>query len=121
MNPSTMVTDEHRTATCSCCGAEFTQVRLAARLYTLSAQAAQRAGSKTSAMQRDIPDGWVPLYCVPCERYDLARTGPIEQFEKDVGRVAAEYQRDLPHWKERRSCCDARMYAAKPAGWEAAD
>src|SRR5690349_2112397 len=57
-----------RETTCRRCGRTFTQAFLNPELLEqwlpLSAQA---------QFARDVPGNWVPVFCPPCERRDLAR------------------------------------------------
>lgn len=112
MKMAQLVGDESRDATCVCCGVPFKQVRLGSGLYMASMRLAALAGAERCAMEREIPDGWVPLYCVPCERYELTRTGELQgSYESEAGRMIGIRQRDNAYHKDRRDCCEGRRRA----------
>jgi hypothetical protein len=61
-----------RQATCAC-GRTFTQSLLATR----ELEAAERLGVLDRVL-RQIPDGFVPVHCPPCERRDLSHQARID-------------------------------------------
>jgi hypothetical protein len=64
-----------RKAVCARCGKTFTQHQLSLWMYEWARTLAERDGPvKQTPLEREIPDGYVPLHCVPCERLDLQRT-----------------------------------------------
>lgn len=57
-----------RKAVCGCCGAEYEQIQIPESFLRA---ARSKAEPGQAAIDRVIPDGWVPLDCPPCERRNL--------------------------------------------------
>ncbi len=72
-----MFTDKVRERNCTRCGSTFTQYQLSpAFLRSITAQP-QRTQERWAAM---VPDNALPIYCVPCERKDLASSSVVPRF-----------------------------------------
>ena len=91
---SAITSPETRDAVCAACGAAFTQHKVAPRFTAL-------AREHGPALDRVVPDGWVPLDCPRCERRNLAG-----------GRTAQEVLR----WTEKSALTDGQYYADERAG-----
>lgn len=52
------------------CGRRFTQYKLSRRFLEMARHHAHAAG-REAAIDREIPDGFVPLFCPPCETHQL--------------------------------------------------
>lgn len=79
---------EERPAQCDC-GRKFTQYKMSERFM----RAARHANGHRSAFDKQIPDGWVPLFCPPCERVQLgheARISEVRQWSNNGEPYAAD-------------------------------
>ncbi len=65
--------DLTRPAVCERCGSNFRQLKLTERFLAIARRPAHKIG-QSSAIDREIPDGHVPLFCPPCEHRDLGGT-----------------------------------------------
>jgi hypothetical protein len=68
------VTGADRAAVCRDCGEPFTQHKLAPRFLAAARNLPALAG-QPHAIDREIPDGYVPLFCPPCEHRALGDEG----------------------------------------------
>lgn len=71
-----------RQATCEC-GATFTQFCLSERF--LAACEALNGGGPLRAVQAQIPEGFVPVFCPSCERKDVARQQRLAHVRANDG------------------------------------
>lgn len=65
-----------RPAVCGDCGKAYTQIPIPEKFKIWAALVASREGKEVSALEREIPDGWVPLFCPKCERERLRQMDP---------------------------------------------
>lgn len=82
---------EERPAVCRICGAAFTQIKLSASML------------KSPSIQAEIPGGFVPIFCPPCERYDMQFPGAIRP---DVRKARAAEQDAKYEADERAAMAD---------------
>ena len=87
-----------RRAQCDC-GKSFTQWKLSERTLRIMRFAAERSG-RQAAIDREIPDAFVPLLCPRCEVFELANVGRRgnvrrrDTIAEDMRRHDARYEAD---------------------------
>jgi hypothetical protein len=73
------------------CGRAFTQRKLSERFLRVVAA----AGARSSAVfTQQIPDGWLPLWCPPCERNDLGNRAKVDAMRR-------QERNGNPDWTDR--------------------
>ena len=82
-----------RSAVCGVCGATFTQHHLSERFLAMARSKTVPLGAK-HAIDRQIPDGWVPLYCPPCEHHDLSAPDSAGPGTRVTAKVDERYLED---------------------------
>jgi hypothetical protein len=83
-----------RPAVCGICGATFTQRRLSDRFRDMARGKARRIG-QAAAIDRVIPDGFVPLFCNPCEHRVLSHEESADLPAPDhTPMIDLTYERD---------------------------
>lgn len=73
------------------CGNAFTQRLLSQRFFNI---VAKRGPGCLAHFERQIPGGYVPVHCLPCERRDLGRQARMDE------------QRPQPYHTERDEAAD---------------
>lgn len=103
-----------RTATCKRCDRAFEQQQLSERFMMICEKQGQGA---VTAVMRQCPDLWVPVFCPSCERRDLANYGTAEHFAipipkrlKDRNRFAENMARLFGAWNRPQDEATSRAY-----------
>ena len=81
-----------RPAVCARCGAAFTQFKVPDGILT-AARRGEKRNTGYFAIDRYVPDGWVPVYCPKCEHGELS-SGALSVPPKSSPQLDIAYEQD---------------------------
>lgn len=89
-----ILSNQERSQRCEC-GRDFRQSKISERFLTVARHWAKNSGQR-AAIDKQIPDGWVPLFCPPCERIQIGHEASVAETRAwgNAGRITEPYAAD---------------------------